>query len=211
VAAAVAVCFAGCAVRGAPENLTDRFVSQGEAAMELPGPSPSTALGEATFEEIKRAVKEARPLPRQPVPTLESQDRVIAAGLSALTKRPNSDAHRHLGDAYLRMRVRDAAFEQYSRAIELNRKNASAFDGRARIWRDWGFPNFGLGDAYRAIAAAPRSPIPYNTLGTIFLRLGQQAFAREAFEQAVALDSSAAYAVDNLCATAPANPRCNPQ
>ena len=37
----------------------------------------------------------------------------------------------------------------------LNRRHAASHEGLARVWRDWGFPLLGLGDAYRAILFAP--------------------------------------------------------
>ena len=75
---------------------------------------------------------------------------------------------------------------------------AAAWDGLARIWRDWGYPGLGLGDAHRAVWADPSSPVTRNTLGTILQLLGKTHEARDQFARAVALDPGAAYAHYNL-------------
>ncbi len=78
-------------------------------------------------------------------------------------------------------------------------KNAAAFDGLARTWRDWGLPRLGLSHAYMAVHLAPQWPAAQNTLGTMLFVLGNGTEARRRFERAVALDPAAAYAVNNLC------------
>ncbi len=60
-------------------------------------------------------------------------------------------------------------------AARLDPREARRGTGSPAIWRDWGFPHFGLGDAYRAVWAAPRSPLVHNTLGTILQFLGKGA------------------------------------
>jgi tetratricopeptide (TPR) repeat protein len=83
--------------------------------------------------------------------------------------------------------------------LRLNPRDAGGYDGLARIWRDWGFPHLGLGDAYRAVYYAPHSAAPFNTLGTILQAMGRGLPARGAYERALRLDSEASYALYNLC------------
>jgi Tfp pilus assembly protein PilF len=56
-----------------------------------------------------------------------------------------------------------------------------------------------LGSAYRATYFAPRSAAAWNTLGTILQSIGHDDSAEAAYRRAVALDSSAVYARNNLC------------
>jgi tetratricopeptide (TPR) repeat protein len=96
------------------------------------------------------------------------------------------------------------AYDQYTAALRLNSKDAWTYDGRARVWRDWGFAGLGLSDAYHAVYLAPTSPVPQNTLGTLFLKIGLVDEARAAFARALALDPNASYALENLCRLAAA-------
>ena len=78
-------------------------------------------------------------------------------------------------------------------------RDAATYDAAARLWRDSGMPHVALGDAYRATYFAPRSPVAHNTLGTIFQALGRRQLARAEYQRALALEPSAAYALNNLC------------
>ncbi len=131
--------------------------------------------------------------------TLESTDREIKAAQLNLSVFPTGAAHRRLAEAYARRRVLDAAYDQFSAALAIDPRDAAAFDGRARVWREWGFPNLGLNDIHRAIYYAPASAVPLNTLGTLLLSLGQTADARRVFGQAILKDPAATYATNNLC------------
>ena len=77
--------------------------------------------------------------------------------------------------------------------------DASSHEALARIWRDWGTPHLGLGDAYRAVHYAPDSPSAANTLGTVLQALGYAEEARDWYRRALALDPNAWYALNNLC------------
>jgi tetratricopeptide (TPR) repeat protein len=70
---------------------------------------------------------------------------------------------------------------------------------RARIWRDWGFPQRGMGDAARAVYYAPQSAAAHNTWGTVLAASGRPLEARTEFERARALDPDAPYVLSNLC------------
>jgi Flp pilus assembly protein TadD len=107
------------------------------------------------------------------------------------------------------------AFRYYNRALRADPTDAAAYDGLARIWRDWGLPGLGLGDASRAVYyarssgmsydthgaaySARSSGTSYNTLGTVMQALGNRREARTAYEQARRSDPHASYALTNLC------------
>jgi Tfp pilus assembly protein PilF len=126
-----------------------------------------------------------------------SQD--LASAISRHTEASTPESEIRLAEAYVRVGILDTAREHFESALRLDPKEAAAWDGLARIWRDWGFPQLALGDAYRAVWAAPRSAAVHNTLGTILLNLGKGPDARVHFTQAAELDPAAAYAHNNLC------------
>lgn len=141
----------------------------------------------------------APPAAHASVSTLETRDARLASALLALQVRPTSDAEDRVALRYLELGILDAASDHFTRAAALNRADAVAYEGLARIWRDWGFPGLGLGDATRAVYYAPEWPAAHNTLGTILTALGRTADARRAYERALALDPLAAYVMSNLC------------
>ncbi len=130
---------------------------------------------------------------------VERQSEALAAALSRHAATPTRESEIGLAQAYVRAGILDKAHEHFAAAARLDPKDGSAWDGLARIWRDWGFPGVGLGDAYRAVHAAPDSPVAHNTLGTILQLLGNGRDARAHFERALALDPGASYARQNLC------------
>ena len=93
----------------------------------------------------------------------------------------------------------DAAFDHLTAATRLDPRDAAAYDARARIWRDWGFPELGMADSARAVFFAPNSAAAHNTWGTLLAAAGFDAEARREFEAALALDPHAAFARANLC------------
>jgi Flp pilus assembly protein TadD len=131
--------------------------------------------------------------------TVESSDRALARSLTRLAVLPSADAHRAVAREYRRLKIDDAAFDHLTAATRLEPEDAAAYDELARIWRDWGFPHLGLGDAARAVYYAPKSAVVHNTRGTLLAALGQDEDARREFEAALALDPGAAFAAENLC------------
>ena len=196
-AAALACSVTGCASHAAPE-LLDRLRVSGEPALNIPGPSP-TPNRKHLDPEVRKQLETPRPPPASSAETLERQDRGLSDATAALEAAPTAEHHRQVAYAYRRLGVLDAAFEHFSDALRLYPKDALALDGRARIWRDWGLPQIGLGDAYRAASYAPSSAVPLNTLGTLFYHLGRMIEARDAFERALVREPGAAYAQRNLC------------
>ncbi len=148
--------------------------------------------------QAEAAATRARPI----VPTIESTDAALNAALRAVSAAPTAEAHRRAAAEYLRLRITDQAADHLTAAISLDPQDAASYELRARLWRDWGFPAEGLGDAYRAAYYDPRSATSQNTLGTVLHRLGHYPVARARYERALALDGAAAYALNNLCAVA---------
>ena len=124
---------------------------------------------------------------------------MLSAAFLGLTFDPTPAKHRRIAERYRELGILDFAYDHFHRAAQLDRSDAAAYEGLARIWRDWGMPALGLADALRAVHYAPSSPGVHNTLGTLLAALGQRTEARRAYEQAVALDAGAAYALNNLC------------
>jgi Flp pilus assembly protein TadD len=101
--------------------------------------------------------------------------------------------------AYRRAGILDQAYDYLSRSLTVNGPDAAVYEERARLLRDWGNPDLGLADAYRAVYLAPHSAAMQNTLGTLLYQLGHRQDAEDRFEQALALDANAWYALANLC------------
>lgn len=131
--------------------------------------------------------------------TVESQDPALSAALLRLALIPTAEHHKAVAEEYRRLRILDAAFDHLSAATRLDPRDAAAYDARARIWRDWGFPELGMGDTARAVFHAPRSAAAHNTRGTLLAAAGLTEEARREFEAAVALDPDASFARVNLC------------
>jgi Flp pilus assembly protein TadD len=178
----------GCATQGAVRQLDLKVPVAGERVS--PAPAPSAA-------PLSAAAR--RQTPAASAQTVEGSDPGLGAALAALAMKATAENHRAVADEYLRLGILDMAHEHLASAVTLNPRDAAAWDLSARIWRSGGFLDHGLADAYRALTFAPASPVVRNTLGTLLLGLGRRAEARAEFEKAILLDSSAAYALNNLC------------
>ena len=152
----------------------------------------------AYVHAVRESSVRARPAP----PASQVAERLskdLAAASSALAAAPTAANEVNLAQAYVRHHITDKALEHFARAAALDPSEGAAWDGLARIWRDWGFPQIGLGDAYRSVYASSGSSAARNTLGTILQSLGKGDEARAQFALAVTLDPNAAYARNNLC------------
>jgi tetratricopeptide (TPR) repeat protein len=165
----------------------------------------AVTCADACASRGKAAASKAHPITHASVmgTTIEGQDKALAAALFQLRLAATPARHRAVGDEYLRLGIRDMAFDQYTAATRLDPKDAVAYDALARIWRDWGFPEMGIGDAQRAVRYAPRSPAAHNTLGTLLAKIGRTDEARREFAAALDLDPTAEYARTNLCSISP--------
>ncbi len=131
--------------------------------------------------------------------TIETLDRALSAALLQAALDPSAARLVGVGYRYYQLGIRDTAMAYFSRALDKAPRNAAAFDGRARIWRDWGLTTAALSDAHRAIYFAPGSAAAHNTLGTVLQRMHLTVEASAAYARAAALDRTALYAINNLC------------
>jgi len=166
---------------------------------------PSAAATPGDDASLSSYMQQVRELSRRTRPratdalVAETWSQDLAAAIARHAAPPTPASEVDLAQAYVRAGILDQAYEHFAAAASLDPHDGAAWDGLARIWRDWGFPHIGLGDAYRAVWAAPRSPAVHNTLGTILQFLGHGPAARAQFAQALAYDAGAAYAHNNLC------------
>jgi Tfp pilus assembly protein PilF len=171
--------------------------------MKIPAVQPDPAVKSESLEKTIAKTRElstrAKPAFRTANPTAESQDSRLTGALAALKADPSMANHLAVADGYRRIGILDQAFDHYQAAKRMNPASAAAYDGMARVWRDWKLPGFGLGDAHRAVYFAPRSPEAMNTLGTVLQALGRPKEAEAVFGKALALDPTAGYALNNLC------------
>lgn len=176
------------------------FVKPGKPTLEIGEPlraakPPKAAKGSNGSGHSSAALRPASNL----LPTVESRDPALSAALLRLAIAPSPETHRAVAARYRVLGILDMAYDHYLRASQLDRTDAAAYEGLARIWRDWGFPALGAADASRAVFYAPASASAHNTWGTVLTATGHRVDARREYEQAVALDPDAAYAWSNLC------------
>jgi Flp pilus assembly protein TadD len=131
--------------------------------------------------------------------TVEASNPELSAALLRLALLPTAASHRRVAEAYYRAGILDKAHDYLARAARIDPADGWAYEGMARILRDWGAPGLGLADAHRATYYLPLAPEAHNTLGTLLFALGGVNAARLEFEQALALAPGADYALSNLC------------
>ena len=102
------------------------------------------------MRKVRALSAEARP-GRVPTTTLESTRPRLAAAAAAATFAPSPETLRAAAAEYALAGVHDRAFEYLNRSVALAPRDAAGYDALARLWRDSGFPQLGLGDAYRAV------------------------------------------------------------
>jgi tetratricopeptide (TPR) repeat protein len=149
--------------------------------------------------KVRHLSTAARPSQRDSSEKLEDRDPELAAELAHLAFAPSAELECRVAERYRQHGVLDAAYRHFNRALALNSRDADAYEGLARVWRDWGVPRLGLADAHRATFFAPHSAAAQNTYGTLMQALGRYREAKMAYELASWLDPNAAYAVNNLC------------
>ena len=193
-----------CASR--PPRFADRFVTEGTPSVNLGGVEvPVHGRLERPPRAAMPDVPKIRAVPSRAssnLGTLEASSPRLQRALAALAAAPSSARYLDVARAYVSAGVRDRAFDYLAEGLRHDGDDAGLHDGMARLWRDWGFPDRALPEASAAVYHAPRSAEARNTLGTILWALTLRDEAVSAFEAAVALDSSAAYAWRNLCTTA---------
>ncbi len=147
-----------------------------------PSPPPeaadaATAAPESLSEymqKVRHLSVNARPLSKnEAVETLETRDPAIAAALLLASSQPTAERYRNLAERYRERGVLDAAYRNFNRAIALNPRDGAAYEGLARVWRDWGLP--GARSRRRAPRHLLRATVgsARNTYGTVMQALGQ--------------------------------------
>jgi Flp pilus assembly protein TadD len=195
-AAAVLVVVSACAARSHTRN---RFIHGGDPSVTY-GPAVNPAKPVARDKAKEARERKAASSPKSSfLPTIESQDPVLSAALMRLALAETAENHRLVAAAYSNAGIPDFAYRHLQSALRLNPSDARAFDGIARLWRDWEQPGLALANAYRALYLDAKSAAVYNTLGTVLQSLGQSDNARDAFEHALRLDPRAVFALNNLC------------
>ena len=174
----------------------NRFIRRsGSGSMEVEQRPSRTSAPSAQLAALQPGI---RPAAATTVITAESTDAELRDALALLKRKPSASAHLAVGHAYAHARVYDQALDHFDHALELDSRLAAAYDGRARLWRQWHFLAPALADATRAVYFAPRSPEARNTMGTVLAALNDPTAAAAAFRCALVLDPDAAYARTNL-------------
>jgi protein O-GlcNAc transferase len=206
LAAAALTVVSGCAARQSP--FASRFVKPGEPTTSFdvqPVKPKDVQPVKPKADELGDYARRVRTLQANARTTLtlgatlESQDTRIASAILRLGMDPSARSHHLLADAYRQAGVTDYAYKHWRLALRLDECDSRAWEGLARLWRDWGSPELALSDAHRAVYCKPYSASAYNTLGTILEALGQRQQARQSFEFALRLDAQAGFALNNLC------------
>ena len=137
---AAALFAGGCAARR-PASVAGPFVKSGEPKTTVPSTLVDPALRadslEKTIAKTRELTARAKPPIRNAIPTVEGRYPALTAALKALGEEPSAANHIAVGDSYRRVGILDQAFDHYQSAKRLNPAAAAAYDGMARVWRDW--------------------------------------------------------------------------
>jgi Tfp pilus assembly protein PilF len=183
---------AACAARGPVHQL-----EPGAPAPDAVQPAPAEPVKKPAVKHVPFSVR-TRP-PSSTAQMIEAADPDLAAALLKLSSSATAENYRRVAEGYVRLGILDKAHEYLTEALALDPDDAASWDGRARIWRDWGWPNLALPDATRAVHFAPSSSAARNTLGTVLQTLGRHREAREQYEKALQLNAKAPEVLNNLC------------
>ena len=197
--AGLAVMLSACATTARP-GTASLFIKKGEPSVSYDAAdsakqTPTPPLSSEVSAMLRQRWRERH----EPGNTVESSDKALAAALQALKSADTPANHLRVAAEYRRLRILDQAYEHATRALEQDARLPGAYEQRAQIWREWGFPQLGLNDAHRAVFRAPRSPSAHNTLGTLLQSVGALDGARRQYLRVLDLDPDAAYAWSNLC------------
>jgi tetratricopeptide (TPR) repeat protein len=190
----------GCAAR-AHGTWADRFVKPGKSGVDLGGPAAKSTKAHRHANPDANKPNESFGVSRPAMAgaSVESFDQRLSAALLIEKALPSAENHLRVAEEYRRLGILDASASHLDQALTVAPRFAPAHEELARIWRDWGFPERGLGAAYRATFYAPQAASAQNTLGTLLAALGQPEDARRAYERALALNPAAAWVLNNLC------------
>ena len=210
VLAAATVMACGCASHQPPaaQGLAGRLVRGADgpggiawpAAAENDAVSGAAADVSAVLEPAAGVTAEPRAFERvQDAALLESADPRLEAALRAAVQAPGAGTLRAVAEQYRRLGVFDRAHRYLADALAIDPADGRTREALARLWRDWGVPAEGLGEAYRAVAADPGSAAAQTTLGSLLFVLGHVQAAQAMFERAASMHEPTAGAENNLC------------
>jgi Tfp pilus assembly protein PilF len=208
-----ALCLALSAAGGCATSVSSSpfIVRQGRGPIEVGVPGETPTIDRAALARAESDARARRSAERpRALPSIEQRYPALRDALKALAQSPSADAHIKVAIAYHQLHVLDAAFDHFSDAAVFDAKSIAAWDGRARVWRDWGFVGRALADVHRARFLGPDRADVYNTLGTILERAGQCDGARRAYRDALVRDSQATWARENLTRLEAAGMNCQP-
>jgi len=197
VASALAAAMVGCASTAHLRRPSAIDTRTPAAAVAAPGTSVEAALPVDARDGV--TPRERRRTAATGAVLLEHAFPDVAGAMVRHAVEPGVASELRLAQAFMRHGILDEASEHFTEATRLDPREGAAWEGLARVWRNWGVPGYALGDAYRAVYASPDSPVAQNTLGTVLLTLGRGSEARARFARAAALDPGAAYAWNNRC------------
>jgi tetratricopeptide (TPR) repeat protein len=191
------IAVSGCAT--SRRSSSPFIIRKGDGPIHVGHIAPMPNAAKLRLDEAHRTAL-ARHTAEKPVevPSIERLDPQLRDALAMLERGESAQAHLVVAWRYWGVGVYDAAYDHYSDAIRIDPKNASAWEGRARVWRHWHMTEPALTDVHRAIFYAPSRADLRNTLGTILELGGQCSEARVAYAAAVKLDPTAAWARANL-------------
>jgi len=196
--AAALVPLAACASHGSGSS---RFVKKGRGFIDVGGPIAG-ASAKVDRDALRRAAAEAAARraaePKATLPTIEERDGALREALADLAKGATLERHLKVAAEYGRVGVYDESYDHFTAALVLEPRNASAYEGRARLLRDVGLPGMALTDAHWARFLAPRSAEVHNTLGTILEGQGYCAEALGQYREAARLQPGASWAQQNV-------------
>jgi tetratricopeptide (TPR) repeat protein len=197
--AALATLLNACAASVRPE-ISSLLIKQGEPSVSYDAPDAGKGkAAKPTRADYRLPADRPARERTESANTVENTDKPLSQALKGLRLADTASNRLRVAGEYRRLKILDKAYEHATAALKINRRSAEALEQRAQVWREWGFPHFGLGDAHRAVFIAPGSPSARNTLGTLLQSMGQPESARQAYQYAVRLDPRAAYAWSNLC------------
>ena len=189
----------GCAARG--RSFSNRFIKPGEpsTSFDVPGEAPKRAPKPDGLSDYVRRVRALQANARTTISlgnVIESHDPALASALLKLKMLPTAANHREVARAYTTAGITDFAYRHYQQALRIEPCDSSAFEGLARLWRQWGAPDLALEGRASGGALPSASASAHNTLGTVLVALGQLEQAKAAFEIAGRLDRRAAFAAE---------------
>jgi tetratricopeptide (TPR) repeat protein/S1-C subfamily serine protease len=114
-----------------------------------------------------------------------------------ISKQPEANAYYNRGNTKFELGQKQAAIEDYDRAIAINPQDAKAYYNRGVTKSDLGQKQAAIEDYDRAIAINPQYAAAYYNRGVVKSELGQKQAAIEDYDRAIAINPQDAAAYVN--------------